>query len=309
MPYAQEIQEFINKYPGLMAIGNTPLARIDLPKEFADLGDAKIYAKYEHLNPGGSIKDRPVLRMLVKAILDGDLTPDRTILDATSGNAGIAYAMIGAVLGYKVELVMPENASEERKKRLLAHGANLIFTDAQKGYDEALYEVKRRYQTDPDKYFYCDQYSNGNNPQAHYETTAVEILNQAPFITHFVGGVGTGGTISGIGRKLKETNSRIEVICIDFEEWPGVEGLKPLSEGHIIPNTFDKTVVDKMITIDVLDAYEVSSQMASQGLFVGQSSGAYMLGAKMIAEESKSGHLVTIFNDIGERYFSTSMWG
>ena len=130
-----------------MAIGNTPLARIDLPKEFADFGDAKIYAKYEHLNPGGSIKDRPVLRMLVKAILDGDLTPDRTILDATSGNAGIAYAMIGAVLGYKVELVMPENASEERKKRLLAHGANLIFTDAQKGYDEALYEVKRRYQT------------------------------------------------------------------------------------------------------------------------------------------------------------------
>ena len=292
-----------------MAICNTPLARIDLPKEFADFGDAKIYAKYEHLNPGGSIKDRPVLRMLVKAILDGDLTPDRTILDATSGNAGIAYAMIGAVLGYKVELVMPENASEERKKRLLAHGANLIFTDAQKGYDEALYEVKRRYQTEPDKYFYCDQYSNANNPQAHYETTAVEILNQAPFITHFVGGVGTGGTISGIGKKLKEKNSQIKVICIDFEEWPGVEGLKPLSEGHIIPNTFDKSVVDKMITIDVLDAYEVSNKMATQGLFVGQSSGAYILGAKMIAEESKSGHIVTIFNDIGERYFSTSMWG
>ena len=309
MPYAQEIQEFINRYPGLMAIGNTPLARIDLPKEFADFGDAKIYAKYEHLNPGGSIKDRPVLRMLVKAILDGDLTPDRTILDATSGNAGIAYAMIGAVLGYKVELVMPENASEERKKRLLAHGANLIFTDAQKGYDEALYEVKRRYQTEPDKYFYCDQYSNANNPQAHYETTAVEILNQAPFITHFVGGVGTGGTISGIGKKLKETNSQIKVICIDFEEWPGVEGLKPLSEGHIIPNTFDKSVVDKVITIDVLDAYEVSNKMAGQGLFVGQSSGAYILGAKMIAEETKSGHIVTIFNDIGERYFSTSMWG
>lgn len=284
------------------------MVELDIPQDIADIGEASIYAKFEHLNPGGSIKDRPVLRMLAKAIIDGALTPDKTILDATSGNAGIAYAMIGAILGYSVELVMPENASEERKKRLVAHGANLVFTDAQKGYDEALYEVKRRFQRNPDKYFYCDQYSNVNNPLAHYETTAVELLDQAPFITHFVAGVGTGGTISGIGRRLKETNPDIEVICIDFEEWPGVEGLKPLGEGHIIPETFDSSVVDQMLHIDTLKAYEVSSSMAGKGIFAGQSSGAYLLGAIEVARLSKSGNIVTIFNDIGERYFSTSMW-
>ncbi len=281
---------------------------LDIPQEIADIGEASIYAKFEHLNPGGSIKDRPVLRMLAEAIIDGTLTPDKIILDATSGNAGIAYAMIGAILGYPVELVMPENASEERKKRLVAHGANLVFTDAQKGYDEALYEVKRRFQKNPDRYFYCDQYSNLNNPLAHYETTAVELLDQAPFITHFVAGVGTGGTISGIGRRLKETNPDIQVICIDFEEWPGVEGLKPLGEGHIIPETFDRSVVDQMLHIDTLRAYEVSSLMAEKGIFAGQSSGAYLLGAIEVASSLKSGNIVTIFNDIGERYFSTSMW-
>ena len=309
MPYTAKIQDFIDKYPALKAIGNTPLVELDFPNDIADIGEASIYAKFEHLNPGGSIKDRPVLRMLAEAIIDGTLTPGKTILDATSGNAGIAYAMIGAILGYPVELVMPENASEERKKRLIAHGANLVFTDAQKGYDEALYEVKRRFQKSPDKYFYCDQYSNLNNPLAHYETTAVELLDQAPFITHFVAGVGTGGTISGIGRRLKETNPDIEIICIDFEEWPGVEGLKPLSDGHIIPETFDKSVVDQMLTIDTLKAYKVSSAMAEKGMFAGQSSGAYLLGAIEIARSLKSGNIVTIFNDIGERYFSTSMWG
>ena len=309
MPYTAKIQDFIDKYPALKAIGNTPLVELDIPNDIADIGEASIYAKFEHLNPGGSIKDRPVLRMLAEAIIDGTLTPGKTILDATSGNAGIAYAMIGAILGYPVELVMPENASEERKKRLIAHGANLVFTDAQKGYDEALYEVNRRFQKNPDKYFYCDQYSNLNNPLAHYETTAVELLDQAPFITHFVAGVGTGGTISGIGRRLKETNPDIEIICIDFEEWPGVEGLKPLSDGHIIPETFDKSVVDQMLTIDTLKAYKVSSAMAEKGMFAGQSSGAYLLGAIEIARSLKSGNIVTIFNDIGERYFSTSMWG
>ena len=306
MPYAQNIQKFVDRYPALQAIGNTPLVELDLPW---DLGSTHIYAKFEQLNPGGSIKDRPVLRMLAEAIISGNLKEGKTILDATSGNAGIAYAMVGAILGFPVELVMPENASEERKKRLNAHGANLIFTDAQLGYDEALYEVKRRYEQNPEKYFYCDQYSNTNNPLAHYETTAVELLEQAPFITHFVGGVGTGGTISGIGRKLKEVNSSIEVICIDFEEWPGVEGLKPLSEGHIIPDTFDRSVVDRMINVDVVEAYEVSNELARRGIFVGRSSGAYLLGVRQVAEEITSGHVVTIFNDIGERYFSTSMWG
>tara|TARA_B100001179_G_C18600586_1_gene409969 strand:+ start:1853 stop:2773 length:921 start_codon:yes stop_codon:yes gene_type:complete len=306
LPYAQNIQDFVNQYPALQAIGNTPLVKLDLPW---DIGNSSIHAKFEQLNPGGSIKDRPVLRMLAEAVISGKLKQGKTILDATSGNAGIAYAMVGAILGFSVELVMPENASEERKKRLKAHGANLIFTDAQLGYDETLHEVKRRYGQNPDKYFYCDQYSNSNNPLAHYETTAVELLEQAPFITHFVAGVGTGGTISGIGRRLKETNPSIEVICIDFEEWPGVEGLKPLGAGHIIPETFDSSVVDRMISVDVVEGYEISNELAKRGIFVGQSSGAYLLGAKQVAEEIRSGHVVTIFNDIGERYFSTSMWG
>ena len=178
-----------------MAIGNTPMVELNMLPE---IGNNKIYAKYEHLNPGGSIKDRPVLRMLVEAVLSGELTTDKIILDATSGNAGIAYAMIGAALGYKVELVMPSNASEERKKRLRAHGAKIVFTDPLLGYDETLREVKRRYDLNPSRYFYCDQYSNPNNPQAHYDTTATEVLTQTPNITHLIAGVGTGGTITSL---------------------------------------------------------------------------------------------------------------
>jgi len=273
-----------------------------------EIGDNKIYAKYEHLNPGGSIKDRPVLRMLVEAILSGELTPDKIILDATSGNAGIAYAMIGAALGYKVELVMPSNASEERIKRLRAHGANIVFTDPILGYDETLREVKRRYELNPDKYFYCDQYSNQNNPQAHYDSTATEVLSQTPQITHLIAGVGTGGTISGIGKRLKDTNPDIKIVLINFDEWPGIEGLKPLGQGHIIPDTFDQEIVDMEIAIDVDEGYKMSKLLASHGIFTGQSSGAYLVGARKLAQDITSSHIVTLFNDIGERYFSTGMW-
>ena len=306
MPESNEYKDFIAQYPPLLAIGNTPMVKVDA--DF-DIGEAEIHVKYEHLNPGGSIKDRPVLRMLVEAILAGELTKDKSIIDATSGNAGIAYAMIGAVLGYGVTLVMPENASEERKKRLIAHGAEIIYTDPMLGYDEALYEVKRRYEQSPESYYYSDQYSNQNNPQAHYDTTAEEILRQMPDVTHFVGGVGTGGTISGVGRRLKEHNSNIKVISIDPPEWPGVEGLKPLSAGHIIPDTFDSSVVDEMLVIDVDESYAMSRRLSAVGLFAGQSSGAYVQGAHEIAQRERTGRIVTVFNDIGERYFSTGMWG
>ena len=305
MPESQEYLDFISSYPPLLAIGNTPMARVDLP---LDNGSVEIYVKYEHLNPGGSLKDRPVLRMLVEAVLSGELTKDKTILDATSGNAGIAYAMIGAVLGYRVELVMPSNASQERQKRVRAHGANIIFTDSMLGYDETLREVRRRYEQDTDRYFWCDQYGNQNNPLAHYETTAEEILRQAPDVTHFVAGVGTGGTITGVGRRLKETNPDIQVVSINFDEWPGVEGLKPLGEGHIVPDTFDESVVDRTVRIDVDAGYEMSKRLSAKGLFVGQSSGAYLVGAYEVARELDRGVVVTIFNDLGERYFSTGMW-
>jgi cysteine synthase B len=281
------------------------MAKLDLP---LDMGNAEVHAKYEHLNPGGSIKDRPVLRMLVEAILSGELTRGRVIIDATSGNAGIAYAMIGATLGFQVELVMPSNASEERKKRIRSHGANIIFTDPMLGYDETLREVRRRYEQDSDKYFYCDQYGNQNNPIAHYETTAEEIIQQAPWITHFVAGVGTGGTISGVGRRLKEHNPDVQIVLINFDEWPGVEGLKPLDQGHIIPDTFDPRVVDRMVTIDIDEAHRMSKMLSSMGIFAGQSSGAYLQGAYQVAAEAGEGRIVTILNDIGERYFSTGMW-
>ena len=185
MSESKEYLDFIARYPALRAIGNTPMVRIGMP---LDIGLSEIYAKCEYLNPGGSVKDRPVLRMLVEAILSGELTRDKTILDATSGNAGISYAMIGAILGCKVALVMPSNASLERKKRIVAHGASIVYTAPMDGYDAASHEVKRRYESDPEKYFWCDQYGNQNNPMSHYDTTAVEILRQMQGITHFVSG-------------------------------------------------------------------------------------------------------------------------
>ena len=305
MPLSKEYLDLISRYPPLLAIGNTPMAKLDLP---VDSAEVEVHVKYEHLNPGGSIKDRPVLRMLVEAILSGQLTRDKVIIDATSGNAGIAYAMIGATLGYSVELVMPSNASEERKKRVRAHGANIIFTDPMLGYDETLREVRRRYESDPQKYFYCDQYSNKYNPLMHYETTAEEILQQAPRLTHFVAGVGTGGTITGVGRRLKESVPGIQIVVINFDEWPGVEGLKPLGQGHIVPETYDDSVVDREIRIDIDAAYKMSKLLSSRGIFAGQSSGAYVLGAQGVAKGLKRGKIVTILNDVGERYFSTGLW-
>ena len=305
MPLSKEYFDLISRYPPLLAIGNTPMVRLLLPGNSAEV---EVLVKYEHLNPGGSIKDRPVLRMLVEAILSGELTEDNVIIDATSGNAGIAYSMIGATLGYNVELVMPSNASEGRKKRVRAHGANIIFTDPMLGYDETLREVKRRYESDTQRYFYSDQYSNSYNPLMHYETTAEEILQQAPGLTHFVAGVGTGGTITGVGRRLKESDPSIQIVVINFDEWPGVEGLKPLGQGHIVPNTYDASVVDQEIKIDIDAAYKMSKLLSSRGIFVGQSSGAYVLAAQEVAKRLNKGKIVTILNDIGERYFSTGLW-
>ncbi len=305
LPLSKEYLGILSQYPPLQAIGNTPLVRLDLG---LDIGDAEIFAKYENLNPGGSIKDRPVLRMLLEAVLSGELTRDKTILDSTSGNAGIAYAMIGAVLGYKVELVMPANASEERKKRVRSHGANIIFTDPLLGYDESLREVRRRYEENPKKYFFCDQYKNRNNWLAHYDTTADEILKQAPDLTHFVAGVGTGGTITGVGKRLKQEKPEVKVVCIIPGDWRGIEGLKPLGEDDIVPEIFDESVVDEKMDMDVDAAHKMSKLLASKGIFVGQSSGAYVQGAYEVARRERKGRIVTVFNDLGERYFSTGMW-
>ncbi len=308
MPWDPRIESLLGRYPALRAVGNTPLVPVETFRR--ELPDVEVLVKMESLNPGGSLKDRPVLRMLLGALADGRLQPGKTVLDSSSGNAGIAYAMIGRIIGHPVEIVIPENASAERKKRMQAHGARLIFTDALQGYDEALREVHRRHRANPDRYFFCDQYSNDDNWRAHYETTAVEILEQTGGrLTHVVLGVGTGGTVTGVGRRLKEHDPAIRVICIVPEVFPGIEGLKPLGRPEdIVPAILDEKVIDERIDVTVDEAYAMCVRLARAGFFVGQSSGAYMVGVERIARRERRGRFVTVFNDIGERYFSTRLW-
>ncbi|MDA3959937.1 MAG: cysteine synthase family protein [Planctomycetota bacterium] len=301
-------QQFHDLVPSLNLIGNTPLIEIlALRNEFPNF---RVFAKQEWRNPGGSLKDRPVKRMLLEAILDGSLTKDRTILDSSSGNAGIAYAMIGKALGYKVKLYVPANASKERKDRLAAHGAEVIYTDAVEGYDHALRSCHAEAHANPDKYFFSNQYANNNNWMAHYHGTAEEILTQTDGkLTHFVAGVGTGGTITGCGRRLKDHNPNIKVISILPEVFPGIEGLKPLeSPTDIRPEILDDSVIDEWVPVTAEDAYDMCHLMAKHGLFVGQSSGAYLAGVRKVAEKYQDGICATISCDIGERYFSAALW-
>jgi cysteine synthase B len=293
--------------PTIGLIGRTPLVRLRLFED--ELPEVELYAKVEAFNPGGSIKDRPVAYMLLAALDEGRLE-GKTVLDSSSGNAGIAYAWIGGCLGVKVKLVIPDNASAERKKRIYAHGAEIHFTSAQDGYDEALREVRRMAAAEPDRYFFSDQYGNPHNWKAHYETTAEEILSQsAGRVTHFVAGVGTGGTITGVGRRLKEHDASIEVHCVVPDAFPGVEGLKPLKDpSDIVPDILDKGVIDAMWDADVDDAWEMNQRLARAGLFGGQSSGAYLAGAYSLAKRIRKGVIVTVINDIGERYMSTRLW-
>jgi len=308
MPWDPRIQALVARYPALLAVGNTPLVPVDILR--GELPDVEVFGKMESLNPGGSLKDRPVLRMLLAALDDGRLGPGRTVLDSSSGNAGIAYAMIGRIIGVPVEIVIPDNASVERKKRMLAHGARLVYTDALLGYDEALREVHRRHAADPGRYFFSDQYSNEDNWRAHYETTATEILQQTGGrLTHVVLGVGTGGTVTGVGRRLKEHDPSIRLVCVIPEAFPGVEGLKPLGRPEdIVPAILDEKVIDERVPVSVDESYAMCVRLAAAGFFVGQSSGAYMAGVEHVARRVRRGRFVTVFNDLGERYFSTRLW-
>ena len=305
---SSERDNIFHHYPLLGTIGHTPLVRVDVLHN--ECPEVEVYAKLEYFNPGGSLKDRPVRQILLDALASGALCPGKTILDSSSGNAGIAYAMLGAVLGYPVALVVPENASLERLKRIRAHRAHLITTDALKGYDEALHQVHRLAESQPERYFFADQYSNASNWQAHYHGTAVEILEQTNGeLTHFVGGIGTGGALTGIGRRLKEHNPDIQVIAVIPEEFPGVEGLKPLgSPDAIIPAILDERVIDHRVDVTIEDTYNRCWQLAAAGFFVGQSSGAYMQGVYTVAKTIGTGRIVTLFNDLGERYASTHLW-
>jgi len=300
---------YFERAPLLALVGNTPLVEVPLFKK--ELPGCRFFAKVESVNPGGSIKDRPVRRMLLEALASGKLGPDKTIIDSSSGNAGIAYAMLGAALGLKVELVVPGNASLERKKRIKAHGATLVETDPIEGYDAALREAHRRYDADPEKYFMPDQYKNENNWRAHHDETAPEILRQTGGeLTHFVAGVGTGGTITGCGRRLKAEVKGVRIVMVRPDTFPGIEGLKPLDEpGSIVPEIFDESVVDERVRVTIDDAFTLCGRIAREmGLFVGQSSGAYLKAAHEVAKREKKGTFVTIFNDLGERYFSARLW-
>ena len=294
-------------YPLFELVGDTPMVQITIFRE--EFPEATVLAKLESMNPGGSIKDRPVARMLLDAVAEGKLGSGQTILDSSSGNAGIAYAMFGAALGYPVEIVIPANASQERRRRLTAHGAHLVITDAILGYDEALREVQRRYEADPTRYFFSDQYSNDSNWLAHYEGTAVEILAQAPeACTHFVSGVGTGGTMTGVGRRLREERPDVEVVGALPPVFPGVEGLKPLGKGHIEPAILDRSVVDSWVDIDIDAAGDLSFELARAGIFAGQSSGAYLYAVRQILLREPRACVVTVLPDGGDRYISSGLW-
>lgn len=308
IPVEDRYLEFHERYPGLNLIGNTRMVEIlCFREEFPRL---RVFAKAEYSNPGGSLKDRPVRRMLLEALLAGDLDDEKIVLDSSSGNAGIAYAMIGAMMKVPVQIVVPGNASKERKLRIQSHGGKLIETDPIEGYDEALRESHRIAELESDRFFHCDQYSNDNNWISHYETTAKEIIIQMEGnITHFVAGVGTGGTLTGIGRRLKEEVSGVEIIQIVPEEFPGIEGLKPLeSPGDIIPKILDTSVIDHQVCVSSDDSAYMCALLAKHGLFTGQSSGAYLAGVYQTAQRIREGIIVTILNDIGERYMSTGLW-
>ena len=308
IPVDEKYREFHQRYPALNLIGNTRLSEILCFKE--EFPEVSIYAKAEYANPGGSLKDRPVRRMLLEATIAGKSGNGRIVLDSSSGNAGIAYAMIGAMMKLPVQIVVPGNASKERKLRIQAHGARLIQTDPMEGYDEALREGHRIAEREPDKYFHCNQYSNDNNWLAHYHETAAEILVQTDGkVTHFVSGIGTGGTITGVGRRLKKDLPGVEIVQIVPEDFPGVEGLKPLeSPGDIIPKILDFSVVDQKVRVSSADAARQCALLAQYGLFAGQSSGAYLQGVYETAKRIRKGVIVTILNDIGERYMSTRLW-
>ncbi len=272
--------------------------------------EVQVYAKAEYTNPGGSLKDRPVRRMLLEALIEGKIGKGQVVLDSSSGNAGIAYAMLGAMMNLPVQIVVPGNASKERKFGIQANGAKLIQTDPLEGYDEALREGHRIADREPGKYFHCDQYANDNNWLSHYETTAAEILAQTDGkLTHFVAGIGTGGTVTGVGRRFKKDAPGVEIVQIVPEDFPGIEGLKPLENpGDIIPKILDRSVIDHKVKVSSMDAAHMCAILARYGIFAGQSSGAYLHGVYETAKRIRKGIIVTLLNDIGERYMSTGLW-
>ena len=270
----------------------------------------EIYAKAEFQNPGGSVKDRAAVAIIRDAERSGRLRPGGTILDATSGNTGIAYAMIAASRQYRVKLCVPASGTPERLRTLRAFGAEVVLTSAMEGSDGAIREARRLYREDPSRYFYADQYNNDANWRAHYETTAVEILEQTDGrVTHFVAGLGTTGTFVGIGRRLREHSPAIRLISVQPDSGlHGIEGLKHI-ETAIAPGIYDPSLADEDLRISTERAYALTRRLAmAEGLLVGVSSGAALAAALQVAERIREGVIVTVFPDSGTRYLTERFW-
>jgi S-sulfo-L-cysteine synthase (O-acetyl-L-serine-dependent) len=289
-------------------VGNTPLLRLRR-FEPAD-ASVELYAKAEWQNPGGSVKDRAAAGMILEGERTGQLVAGKTILDATSGNTGIAYAMLGASRGYPVKLCMPENVTPERKRILRAYGAELVLTNPLEGSDGAIREVRRIYESDPDRYYYPDQYSNPANWRAHYDTTGPELLSQTDGrLTHFVAGLGTSGTFVGAGRYLREQLAHVTLISVQPDAaLHGLEGLKHM-ESAIVPGIYDADLADVDMRVGTEEAYDLTRRLAiEEGLLVGISSGAALAAGLRTAATVDSGVIVMIFCDGGEKYLSERFW-
>ena len=289
-------------------IGNTPL--LGLKRIDAELSGAKVLGKAEWANPGGSVKDRAALSMILDGERRGLLTKDKILVDATSGNTGIAYAMIAAERGYRVKLALPKNASEERKQTLRAYGADLVLTDPTEGTDGAQRYVKKLVDNDPGSYFYPDQYNNPANWRAHYETTAMEIWRQTEGqITHFVAGMGTSGTFVGVTKRLKELNPSIQCISMQPNSpLHGLEGMKHMASA-LVPGIYDPNLADDQLEVATEDAHRMVLRLArEEGILVGVSSGGNLVAAMQVGEKLKEGVVVTIFCDSAAKYLSEDFW-
>lgn len=289
----------------LKLIGNTPIIQINNITN----PNVKIFAKLEGYNPGGSIKDRIALKMIETAESEGRLTKDKTIIEPTSGNTGIALAMISAVKGYNLEIVMSEAVSIERRKMIMAFGAKVILTDSSKGTDGAIMKARELVKKNPDRYFMPDQFSNKYNKIAHYEGTAVEIWKQMNGkVDYFVASIGTSGTLMGVGAFLKKYNPNVKIISAEPEKGHYIQGLKNMEEA-IVPAIYQKDQLDDIIIVDTEEAFETARQIVrNEGISVGMSSGAAMLAARKLSEKIESGNIVTIFPDRGEKYLSTKLF-
>ena len=292
----------------LACVGNTPLLK--LSRVARSVAPVEIYAKAEWFNPGGSVKDRPALNMVLEGERSGALCPGKVILDATSGNTGIAYAMIGAHRGYEVALCLPANASRERKQILQAYGAILILTDADRSTDGAIQKARELYGNDPELYFYPDQYNNDANWQAHYKTTGPEIIRQSDGrLTHFVAGLGTSGTFVGTSRRLREFNPAIRLISFQPDSgFHGLEGLKHLATA-LVPGIYDPKLADEDLAVSTEEAYRMVKRLTrEEGMLVGISSGAALAACFEVARGLQEGKIVTIFPDSGDKYLSERFW-